>query len=207
MSNPRESYWEDFYRNRGAAWSGRPNSLLVEEVSELPPGAALDLGCGEGGDAIWLASRGWNVTAVEISATALARAAGHAAAAGVGAAIEWRRHDLVDSFPTGEFDLVSVCYLHSPVEMPRERVLRSAAAAVSPGGILLVVGHAGAPSWSGAHPDIHFPTPQEVLDVLALPTGRWEVRRSDFVTRELSDREGRPATRPDNVLSVERIAA
>ncbi len=201
-----ERYWEEFYRGRRDAWSGKPNSLFVEEVSDLTPGTALDLGCGSGGDAIWLASQGWQVTAVDVSATALAFAADHAAAAGVTEAIEWERHDLAVSFPSGRFDLVSACYLHSPVEMPRERILRSAAAAVAPGGTLLVVGHAGFPSRSEPHLEIHFPTPQEVLDDLALTAGRWEVKRSDFVTRQLPAPDGEPGTRPDNVLSVGRLA-
>ena len=198
-------YWEEFYSDRESVWSGKPNSLLVEEVSGLPAGTALDVGCGEGGDAIWLASEDWHVTAVDVSATALERAAEHAATAGVSEAIEWERHDVAASFPSGSFDLVSSCYLHSPVEIPRTRILRSAAAAVAPGGTLLVVGHAGSPSWAEPHPDVDFPTPHEVLDGLALPPGEWEVKRADAVTRELPDPEGKPATRPDNVLTVVRL--
>ena len=205
LSGASARFWEDFYRGRPAAWSGKPNSLLVEEVSDLTPGTALDLGCGQGGDAIWLASLGWQVTAADVSATALAFAADRAAAAGVTEAIEWERHDLALSFPSGTFDLVCACYLHSPVRMPRERVLRSAAGAVAPGGALVVVGHAGSPSWSEPHPEIHFPTPQEVLDDLALPAGQWEVKRSDFATRQLRGPDGEPATRPDNVLRVGRL--
>ncbi len=196
-----EEFWEDFYRD--GRWSGKPNALLVEEVSDLAPGTALDLGCGEGGDAIWLASQGWGVSAVDVSATALARAAGHAAAAGVTETIDWERHDLAVSFPSGSFDLVSACYLHSPVQMPRERVLRSAAGAVAPGGTLLVVGHAGFTSRSQPDAEIRFPTPQEVLDDLALPAGQWEVKRSDFVARPAPD--GEPARRTDNVLSLGRL--
>ncbi len=200
-----ERYWEDFYGGRQGRWSGKPNALLVGEVSDLTPGTALDIGCGEGGDAIWLASQGWQVTAVDVSATALARAADHAAAAGVTMAIEWERHDLAVSFPSGSFDLVSACYLHSRVQIPRERVLRSAAAAVAPGGTLLVVGHAGFPSGSEPDAEIHFPTPQEVLDDLALPAEQWQVKRSDFVTRQLPGPDGEPATRADNVLNVGRL--
>jgi len=205
LSGASARFWEDFYRERPAAWSGKPNSLLVEEVSDLTPGTALDLECGQGGDAIWLASLGWQVTAADVSATALAFAADRAAAAGVTEAIEWERHDLALSFPSGTFDLVCACYLHSPVRMPRERVLRSAAGAVAPGGALVVVGHAGSPSWSEPHPEIHFSTPQEVLDDLALPAGQWEVKRSDFATRQLRGPDGEPATRPDNVLRVGRL--
>lgn len=198
-------YWEEFYRDRESVWSGKPNSLLVEEASELRAGTALDLGCGEGGDAIWLASEGWRVTAVDVSATALQRAADHAATAGVSEAIEWERHDLAASFPSGSFDLVSSCYLHSPVEIPRDRILRSAATAVAAAGTLLVVGHAGPPSWAKGHADVDFPTPDDVLDGLALPAGEWEVKRADVVRREVKDPDGKPGTRPDNVLSVVRL--
>ena len=77
-------FWEQFYAEREQVWSGRPNVVLVEEIEGLAPGTALDLGCGEGADAIWLASRGWQVVAADISQAALDRAAAHAAAAGVG---------------------------------------------------------------------------------------------------------------------------
>src|SRR5215208_437768 len=70
-----ERFWEDHYRRRERVWSGRPNPVLVDVVGSLRPGTALDLGCGEGGDAIWLARQGWRVTAVDVSATALDRAA------------------------------------------------------------------------------------------------------------------------------------
>ncbi|HEX3650002.1 MAG TPA: class I SAM-dependent methyltransferase, partial [Pseudonocardiaceae bacterium] len=96
-----EQFWEGFYQERDAIWSGRPNPLLVREIGSLQPGSVLDLGCGEGADAVWLARQGWRVTAVDISATALERAAGHADAAGVGDRIEWVRHDLSRSVPTG----------------------------------------------------------------------------------------------------------
>jgi SAM-dependent methyltransferase len=200
-----EEFWEDFYRDD--RWSGKPNALLVDAVSDLAPGTALDLGCGEGGDAIWLASRGWRVTGADVSSAALARAAEHAAAAGVADAIDWQRHDLAVSFPSGSFDIVSACYLHSPVPMPRDEVLRSAAAAVAPGGSLLVVGHAAPPSSAGHDRGIQFPTPQEMLDDLALPAGQWEVIRSDIVTRQLPGPGRKRDTRTDNVLRVERLGS
>ena len=122
-----ERFWEDHYRRRERVWSGRPNPVLVDVFGSLRPGSALDLGCGEGGDAIWLARQGWRVTAIDVSATALDRAAVDAATAGVADRIEFRRHDLALSFPPGTFDLVSAQYLHSPVEFPRVRVLQEAA--------------------------------------------------------------------------------
>lgn len=141
-----EEYWDERYGGTERIWSGRPNVALVREVTGLAPGTALDLGCGEGGDAIWLAGQGWQVVGTDVSRRALERAAGHAEQAGVADRVEWRRHDLAVDFPAGRFDLVSAHFLHSPVEMPREAILRSAAAAVAPGGVLLVVGHAGWPA-------------------------------------------------------------
>src|SRR3712207_2787200 len=110
-----ERFWEDRYRRRGRVWSGRPNPVLVDVVGSLRPGTALDLGCGEGGDAIWLARQGWRVTAIDISTTALDRAAADAATAGVADRIDFRQHDLALTFPSGAFDLVSAQYLHSPI--------------------------------------------------------------------------------------------
>jgi SAM-dependent methyltransferase len=204
-----EQYWEERYRDGGRIWSGQPNALLVREVASLPPGTALDLGCGEGADAVWLAARGWQVTAVDVSATALRRGSEHAQDAGVAERIRWERHDLSRSFPGGSFDLVSAQFLHSPVaaEGEREAVLRRAAAAVAPGGVLLVAGHAGWPSWQREDPpfDYHFPTTGEVLEVLDLDPGRWRVQLEELVEREVPDPEGRPGRREDNVLRIERL--
>jgi len=127
-----EQFWEGHYRAHEQLWSGGANPVLVDVAGALPPGTALDLGCGEGGDAIWLAGRGWRVTAVDVSATALDRAATHAATAGVEARIDFQRHDLAQTFPAGAFDLVSAQYLQSPVEFPRDRVLHAAAQTVAP---------------------------------------------------------------------------
>ncbi|MFJ5924736.1 FAD-dependent oxidoreductase [Kitasatospora sp. NPDC092948] len=138
-------FWENRYGESEQIWSGRPNASLTREVADLAPGHALDLGCGEGGDAIWLAQQGWQVTAVDISQVALDRAAARAAVEGVADRISWQRTDLANAFPTGRYDLVSAQFLHSPAEFPRERVLRHAADAVAPGGTLLIVSHAVAP--------------------------------------------------------------
>ncbi|MFI6518081.1 class I SAM-dependent methyltransferase [Spirillospora sp. NPDC050679] len=132
-------YWDERYRSRDRLFSGRPNGVLVTEVAGLPPGQALDVGCGEGADALWLARRGWRVTAVDISRTALERAA--AAAADVADRVAWARADLAAlSPPVGAFDLVSVQYFPLP-RRPDHRALRGLLAAVAPGGTLLVVGH------------------------------------------------------------------
>jgi SAM-dependent methyltransferase len=181
-----EEYWNERYSESTRIWSGKPNAALVTEVAGLTPGTALDLGCGEGGDAIWLAQQGWRVTGVDVSAVALERAARHAAEAGVGDKIDWQRHELGKSFPEGTFDLVSAQFLHSTVELPREAILRQATEAVAPGGTLLIEGHLDWPDAAkhGDHPDIHFPTPDEVISDLALDDGRWEILVSRAHGRE-----------------------
>ena len=175
MTDPAE-YWEDFY-GRERRWSGKPNASLQEEVAGLEPGTALDLGCGEGGDAIWLASQGWEVTAADISQAALDVAAGHAAEAGV--TVVWERHDLSVSQPAGSFDLVTTSFLHSKVELPRARILRAAAEAVGPGGTLLVVGHAP----SAEHRHVDLPGVDEVIAELALPEDGWQLAASGLRER------------------------
>src|SRR6201987_2189029 len=92
--------WEEHYGERDRVWSGRGNVRLAERVEPMTPGRALDLGCGEGADAMWLAERGWHVTAVDISQTALDRAAAEAMTRNLADRIGFRRHDLTQSFPT-----------------------------------------------------------------------------------------------------------
>ncbi|MFB9678946.1 FAD-dependent oxidoreductase [Streptosporangium vulgare] len=203
---PEEEFWDRRYGESDRIWSGNPNVILVREVTGMEPGSALDLGCGEGADAIWLAQRGWRVTATDISGVALERAARHAASADVADRVDWQRHDLGASFPEGLFDLVSAHFLHSPGDMPREKILRTAASAVAPGGTLLIVGHAGFPAWEpNPHPDVHLPTPEEVLAGLELPDGEWEVLLREEHDRIQNDPEGKPTTRRDNVLKVRRL--
>jgi SAM-dependent methyltransferase len=201
-------FWDARYAGSERVWSGEPNTVLVRQVGGLKPGRALDLGCGEGADAVWLARKGWRVTAADISRVALERAAAHAAAEGIAAGvIDWQRHDLGETFPEGAYDLVSAQFLHSPHDMPRERILRAAASAVAPGGVLLIVGHAGFPAWeTEPHPHVHFPTPQEVLESLDLAEDEWEVVLADEHERIQSDPDGRPTTRVDNTLELRRLA-
>jgi SAM-dependent methyltransferase len=200
-------YWEAHYGERERIWSGRVNVQLAEVVADVPAGRALDLGCGEGGDAVWLAERGWRVTAVDVSETALRRAVDEADNRGIGDRIAFERHDLSDSFPEGTFDLVSAQFLHSTVRLERPAILRNAARAVAPGGLLVIVDHAAAPPFSKKVPHDHpFPSPEEVLGELALPAGEWDRVRVEAVDRPATDPDGRPFTWQDNVMVLRRRA-
>ncbi|WP_433383411.1 class I SAM-dependent methyltransferase [Actinoplanes sp. CA-142083] len=196
-----EKAWDTRYQESTRIWSGNPNVVLVAEVADLPPGRALDLGCGEGADAVWLAKRGWQVTAADISTVALTRAAQHAAEAGV--TIDWQHHNLEKTFPEGEFDLVSAQFLHSWDEFDREQILRRAAAAVAPGGILLIEGHMdhGPFPHEGGH-EVRFPKPDEVIRSLELDG--WETLKADVHPREQTGPDGNPAIRTDSTVKLRR---
>jgi SAM-dependent methyltransferase len=131
--------WNARYAQKELLWSAEPNRLLAAEVGGLPPGRSLDLACGEGRNAVWLAERGWRVTGVDFSDVALAKAAELAASRAV--EVEWVVADVLQYEPGQRaFDLVALLYLH----LPREeilRVVRPAAGAVAPGGTLVVLGH------------------------------------------------------------------
>jgi len=188
-----EEIWNDRYRSSSRVWSGNPNPQLVAEVSHLVPGRALDVGCGEGADAIWLAERGWEVVATDISGVALERAAEHArdSEPAISARIEWRRADLLVSPPEEEsFDLVSSQFMQLPPE-PRTGLFSSLVKSVRTGGTLLVVGHHPSDLDTGVpRPPMpeRFYTSDEVAGLL---DGSWTV--------VVSEARPRPATTPDGV--------
>jgi SAM-dependent methyltransferase len=194
--------WDSRYAESQRIWSGNPNVALVSEISDLSPGTALDLGCGEGADAVWLAARGWQVTAVDISGVALGRARQHAAEAGV--TVDFQRHDLQESFPTGSFDLVSAQFLHFWEDFDREKILRRAATAVAPGGTLIIEGHMDhGPFGHGDHAEIHFPAPDEVIASLELEDG-WTVLTRATHPRRQKDQDGNDVTRVDATVTLRR---
>ncbi|MEH1128482.1 SAM-dependent methyltransferase [Micromonospora sp. CPCC 206061] len=134
--------WDERYSAPEKIWSGNPNPQLVAEVAGLTPGTALDVGCGEGGDVIWLARQGWTVTGADFSANGLARAARHAEQAGVADRVDWWQVDARTFTADGRsYDLVTSHYLHPPAGGMVE-VIGRLAEAVAAGGRLLVVGHA-----------------------------------------------------------------
>lgn len=202
-----EKLWDERYSARTALWSGAANRHLIAEAAELAPGTALDVGSGEGADAIWLARRGWIVTAMDISSVALARAAGHADAepAEIGDRITWRHEDLTQWDPGDDrFDLVTAQYLHLPTG-PRDVLYRRLASAVAPGGTLLIVGH---------HPsDLQTTMPRpprpELFftgdDLVALlEPDAWQIITNTSAPHEATDPEGRAVTVHDTVLRARR---
>jgi 2-polyprenyl-3-methyl-5-hydroxy-6-metoxy-1,4-benzoquinol methylase len=130
--------WDLKYADDELLWSAEPNRFLVEATRDLHPGSVLDVACGEGRNAIWLAEQGWRATGVDFSAVALAKARRLAAARGVD--VGWVEADVRTWSPTTSFDLVVVLYLQLPSSQ-RRAVVRASADAVTPGGHLLVVGH------------------------------------------------------------------
>jgi len=132
--------WDSRYAGSELIWSAEPNRFVAAELGALPPGRALDLASGEGRNALWLAAHGWRVTAVDFSAVAVGKGRDRAGQDGLD--IEWVVADVVRDYrpPAGAFDAVLIAYLHLP-PADSEAVLRGAARAVAPGGVLLVVGH------------------------------------------------------------------
>lgn len=170
------SGWEDRWTQvRGTAGErvGRmpPNGWLVELTADLEPGRALDAGCGHGAEAVWLAERGWQVTAVDFSATALEFGRARAGAAGpdVAGRIEWVEGDLRSWVPAADaFDLVVSLYVHVAGSMTE--ALRRLGGGVAPGGRLLLVGHqprdpaTGEPTPAAGQRQVSLGDVQDVLD-------------------------------------------
>ncbi|MFE6610417.1 class I SAM-dependent methyltransferase [Amycolatopsis sp. NPDC057786] len=195
--NARE-FWDELYERR-VAEAPNVNARLAEIAGPLATGAALDLGCGAGGDALWLAARGWRVTAVDISGAAVRSLQER------GEPITALRVDLAVDFPDGTFDLVSAQYFHTPFDLDRSRVLRTAAGSVNPGGRLVVVDHGSAAPWSWDQ-DAEYPTPGEVAAELKLDPADWSIDRAEAAERLATGPAGRTATVTDHILVLRRTA-
>lgn len=180
--------WDARYGGRELLWSAEPNGFLASHVAGLSPGRALDLACGEGRNAVWLAERGWQVVGVDYSAVALAKARRLAESRGV--KISWVEADLLNYQPeAGAFHLVAVLYLQLPPAQ-RRRVLRTAASALAPGGSLLVLGHDTTNLSRGIggprDPAVLFTPADIVADLAGLPL---DVERAEQVYRDY-ERDG-----------------
>ncbi len=199
--------WEERYGGTEQLFSGRVNPQLVDEVSDLPPGSALDAGCGEGGDVFWLASRGWRVTGADFSSVVLEKNAARAAELGseIAALTEWVHADLRTwTPPRGQYDLVTSHFVHPAGEQGRALFTRLAEA-VAPGGQLLIVLHSPLDLLTTmGRPDVPegFWTAEEVAAVLELEG--WDVITSDARPRQAHDPEGREITIHDTVFRARR---
>ena len=215
-----QEFWDDRYSSADRLWSGKPNAQLAAQLADLPPGRALDAGCGEGADAIWLAGRGWSVTALDVSVVALKRGADAAAAVlspHAAERITWQQADLLSwDPPAAEFDLVTSHYMHAPDFTGLHRRL---ACAVRPGGTFLAVAHhaedlpativersTGAERHEHAiagHSDAsRFPTTEQMK--AALDAGEWQIVVADAPGREVQDLDGNTVTVRDMVLRAVR---
>lgn len=195
-----EADWNARYAGRELVWTAEPNRVFAGEVADLQPGRALDLGSGEGRNAVWLAERGWRVTAVDFAAAGLAKARELAASRGV--EVDWVHADLLEYEPAaGAFDLVAILYL----QLPRDEldvVLRRAAAAVALGGTLLVLGHdtTNLREGYGGPKDVSVLfTPEDVIASL----GDLVVERAEKILRTVS-LEGGEATAVDAFVRAHR---
>lgn len=195
--------WDERYSADDRIWSGEPNGALIAEIADLTPGRALDVGCGEGADAVWLASLGWRVTALDVSAVALSRARQVARDAGVD--VEWVRAALVEAdLPPGGFDLVSAQYPALP-KTPGHETERRLLSLVAPGGTLLVVHHADVDAAYGKEHGFdpaHYVWP---ADVVAALDETWEVQTDERRPRRLPT-GGDPRHTHDLVLRARRRA-
>ena len=190
--------WDDLYASKPEFFSGEPNSSLVEEVGDLQPGRALDVGCGEGADAVWLAHQGWDVTGLEVSKVAIHRAAARAEQTGV--TVQWVHAGLNDAaLPPASFDLVVAHYPALPSSDHHESE-RALVDAVAPGGRLLMVYHAGfdgdEAKARGINPaDYVLPTDM----VSALLQGNWSISIDTWSPRQ-SPPHGAGHELPHNVI-------
>jgi SAM-dependent methyltransferase len=201
-----QEFWDERYAGSTRVWSGQPNQRLVEQVAGLAPGRALDVGCGEGADVVWLAEQGWLAAGVDVSPVALDRAAQHAADAGVGDRTTWSRVDVIGGHPLpGGMDLVTAAYLHAPLTVFAQ-TYDALAGAVRPGGTLLVIGHHPADAATGlrnpALSHLLF-TPEQV--VARLDTDTWDIAVAEGQTREITNADGDTVTITDTVVRARKL--
>lgn len=196
-------YWEQRYSGSERVWSGKVNATMASVVAELSPGTAIDLGCGEGGDVLWLAEQGWTAHGLDISATAVGRARDETAARGLdGASFEAVDLDAWQPEP-GTVDLVTASFFQSNVALDRTAILRRAMTALRPGGRLVAVSHAAPPSWAKNHPAKMVSVKEEAAQ-LAGPSEEWEIERMEERSRAAVAPDGSAGEHLDAVLVLRR---
>ncbi|MBA3020749.1 class I SAM-dependent methyltransferase [Propionicimonas sp.] len=200
-------FWEARYSGEERVWSGKVNVSLVDAVADLTPGRSVDLGCGEGADVLWLAERGWQASGLDISPTAINRARQEADARGLGPEqASFVVTDLATWQPEATYDLVGASFLHSPAPLAREQILRRAAAAVRPGGHLLVISHAApADPNDVAHPhaDLHH-SPENEYRELKLDETEWTLALAGRRNRMGRKPTGEPIEVEDLIVLARR---
>ena len=201
----RASRWEERYASVERLWSGRPNDWLPELATDWEPGTALEIGCGEGADVLWLAEHGWQVTGLDLSATAVGRLNREAERRGVASRATGVVHDVGDGLPEGPFDLVTSFYVHGGPEegsLDLVALLSNAAAHVAPGGRLLTAVHAVNPPWHTHHARTY--TADELVVGLAGETAGWEVVVAEERRRQVTGPDGQEGWWADAVVCLRR---
>ncbi|HWU09938.1 MAG TPA: class I SAM-dependent methyltransferase [Streptomyces sp.] len=200
------AFWDQRYNAPNPLWSGQPNPALVEEVTALTPGMALEAGCGEGADAIWLAQTGWQVTGSDFSAQALARAADHTPTKLTGR-LTWQQADIRTWTPQDDaphYDLVTVSFLHFPSPL-RRAVFAALAARVAGNGHLVIIGHHPSDLDTAMprppEPDIFYTADDLIND---LPAPGWKAVTLTARPRTATTPDGRHVTIHDTVLTAQR---
>lgn len=196
-------FWEEHYAAMSPVSNGIPGKILVRFADPLPPGDALELGCGRGDDSVWLAKKGWQVTAVDLSPRALEYAAANAERCGVSESITFAQYDLTERFPQGQYDLIVASFLESPLTFDRFTVFRTALEHIAPGGMLLITSHARAPSWS-KYADRPFQSAKEAIALLEPLSAEWEIIFCDDVARIMKGPEGQEGEVSDAVIALKR---
>ena len=196
-------YWEQRYADSERIWSGEVNATLAAVAGEFTPGDSIDLGCGEGGDVLWLAEQGWRAHGLDISATAVSRAREEAAARGLENA-SFTATDLSTWRPDpNSADLVTASFFQSNVELDRIAILRTAASALRSGGHLVVISHAAPPPWAGKNGPQMLSARDDAAQ-LDLPSDEWTIEAADERSRPATGPDGQHAELIDAVLVVRR---
>ena len=202
MDTTEQTAWDQRYSGPDLVWGAGPNQFVAAEAALLPARRAIDLGTGEGRNAIWLAERGWQVTAVDFSAVGLTRAGRLAAARGT--KVDWVQADLLEYQPgPGAYELVLVAYVHLP-SVSLAGMFQAAASAVAPGGTLLVIGH-DRDNVTRGHGGPQDPDRLYTPATVTAELGGLEVVRAEQVIRRISTPEGERAA-VDTLVRAERPA-